>query len=108
MFASWGSLMSRYRWAVLGGVLIAVLACGTWGIGVFGQLTEGGYGDRGSESARAARAIERGLGPRGGDVGLVYGVGTGTVDDPGVGAWPHCRPTPSCPQARTGSRGPRS
>ncbi len=77
--------MSRRRWGVLATVLAAVVTSGMWGAGVFGRLVEGGYGDPGSESAKAAAAIEQGLGARGGDVVLVYGLPAGTVDDPGVG-----------------------
>ncbi len=85
MFASWGSLMARWRWGVLAAVLAAVVCSGAWGAGVFGRLVEGGFGDPDSESARAAAAIEAGIGARGGDVLLVYAVPAGTVDDPGIG-----------------------
>ena len=54
MFAAWGSWVARFRWPVLVCTVVAVAAAGMWGLGVFGQLTEGGYNDPGSESARAA------------------------------------------------------
>ncbi len=54
MFATWGWWMARFRWPVLAVALAAVVAAGVWGTGVFGQLSEAGYTDPGSESARAA------------------------------------------------------
>jgi RND superfamily putative drug exporter len=85
MFAWWGALVARYRARVLGAVVLAVLAAGGWGLGVFGLVGEGGFADPDSESSRAVAAVEEALGPQGGDVVLLYTVGSGTVDDPGVG-----------------------
>ncbi|HEY0698795.1 MAG TPA: efflux RND transporter permease subunit, partial [Micromonospora sp.] len=85
MFAAWGSFTYRFRWAVLTVLTAAVVGAGGWGLGVFDQLTEGGYHDPGSESARAAAAVQDALGPQGGDIVVVYTPQTGTVDDPAVG-----------------------
>ncbi|MEV7230153.1 MMPL family transporter [Polymorphospora sp. NPDC051019] len=84
MFASWGSFTYRLRWTVLAVVAVVVVGSGIWGLGVFNQLTEGGYIDPGSESAKAAAAVESALGPQGGDVVAIYTPESGTVDDPGL------------------------
>ena len=72
MFAAWGSWVARFRWPVFAVTLAAVIAAGVWGLGVFGQLTEGGYNDPGSESTRAAEAVQAALGAQGGDVVVIY------------------------------------
>ncbi|MGA5298792.1 MMPL family transporter [Nucisporomicrobium flavum] len=77
--------MARFRWAVLTAAVVAVTAAGVWGAGVFGQLSEGGYTDPGSESTRAADVVQRELGARGGDVVAIYRPAQGTVDDPALG-----------------------
>ncbi|WP_232533945.1 MMPL family transporter [Plantactinospora sp. KBS50] len=69
---------------VLALVAAAVVGAGSWGLGVFGHLSEGGYEDPGSESSRAAEAVAAALGPQGGDVIVVYTPESGTVDDPAV------------------------
>ncbi|MFC7546456.1 MMPL family transporter [Plantactinospora sp. GCM10030261] len=84
VFASWGSLAYRFRWTVLTVIVTAVVASGVWGLGVFGQLTEGGYEDPGSESSRAATAVADALGAQGGDVLVVHIPDSGSVDDPAV------------------------
>ncbi|GIF03771.1 hypothetical protein Asi03nite_13090 [Actinoplanes siamensis] len=72
MFAGWGSRVARLRWPVLIVTLVAVLGAGVWGMGVFGQLTEGGYADPASESARAADVVAEAAGGQGGDVVAIY------------------------------------
>ncbi|MEV4282151.1 MMPL family transporter [Actinoplanes xinjiangensis] len=61
--------------------LVAVIGSGVWGLGVFGQLTEGGYNDPRSESARAAELATAATGGQGGDVIAVYTPDQGTIDD---------------------------
>ncbi len=85
MFARWGSLMSRHRWSVLGAVLVAIVAAGVWGLSVFDQLAEGGYGDPDGESSRASAAVEAALGTQGGDIVVIYTATSGTVDANGIG-----------------------
>ncbi|BCJ46786.1 hypothetical protein Aiant_74430 [Actinoplanes ianthinogenes] len=72
MFAGWGSRVARLRWPVLVATLVAVLGAGLWGMGVFGQLTEGGYADPTSESGRAADVVAQAIGGQGGDVIAIY------------------------------------
>ncbi|MEV4704433.1 MMPL family transporter [Actinoplanes sp. NPDC049316] len=77
--------MARFRWLVLTAAVVAVTAAGVWGIGVFGQLSEGGYTDPGSESTRAAEVVRQELGAQGGDVVAIYRPAQGTVDDADLG-----------------------
>ena len=82
MSAGWGSWVAHRRRRVLAVALAAVVASGAWGVGVFDQLTEGGYHDPGSESTRAAAAVQAALGPQGGDLVVIYTPETvRTVDD---------------------------
>ncbi|WP_433789979.1 MMPL family transporter [Actinoplanes sp. CA-252034] len=61
--------------------LVAVIGSGVWGFGVFGQLTEGGYNDPRSESARAAEMAAVATGGQGGDVIAIYTPDQGGIDD---------------------------
>ncbi|MFD1369280.1 MMPL family transporter [Actinoplanes sichuanensis] len=62
--------------------LVAVIGSGVWGLGVFGQLTEGGYNDPRSESARAAETAVTATGGQGGDVIAIYTPDQGgSIDD---------------------------
>ena len=86
MFAAWGSWVARFRWPVLVSTIAAVAAAGVWGLGVFGQLSEGGYHDPGSESARAAEVVRAELGAQGGDVVVIYTPAAGgSIDDATLG-----------------------
>jgi uncharacterized membrane protein YdfJ with MMPL/SSD domain len=86
LFAGWGSWVARFRWPVLAVALVAVVGAGVWGLGVFGELTEGGYNDPNSESAQAAEVAQAAFGEQGGDLVVIYTPATGTVDDPILGA----------------------
>jgi uncharacterized membrane protein YdfJ with MMPL/SSD domain len=81
VFAAWGSWVARFRWPVLAVAIAAVIGAGVWGAGVFGQLSEAGYIDPGSESTRAAEVVQSALGAQGGDVVVIYAPASGTVDD---------------------------
>ena len=85
MFAGWGSWVARFRWPVLSVALVAVISAGVWGLGVFGQLTEGGYNDPNSESSRATAAVQKAFGAQGGDLIVVWTPAKGTVDDVRLG-----------------------
>ncbi|MFC6565343.1 MMPL family transporter [Actinoplanes utahensis] len=65
--------------------LVAVIGSGIWGLGVFGQLTEGGFTDPGSESARAADMVATATGGQGGDVIAIYTPERGDIDDAELG-----------------------
>ena len=85
MFAAWGTWVARFRWPVLLVALVAVGAAGGWGMGVFGQLSEGGYNDPGSQSTQAATVVQAALGAQGGDVVVIYTPQTGTIDNAVLG-----------------------
>ncbi|WP_432904590.1 MMPL family transporter [Micromonospora matsumotoense] len=82
MFAWWGRVVVRARWVVLAvaGVLMAVGA--TWGVGVFGELTGGGFDDPASESSRTVQRVTAELGRQGADVIVLWSSDTASVDDP--------------------------
>ena len=84
MFATWGDVVHRRRWAVLVAVLVITVTGGLWGLGVFDKLTQGGYEDPGSQSAQVTQIMSD-LGQRPADVVVVYTAPDGkTVDDPEV------------------------
>ncbi|WP_377542129.1 MMPL family transporter [Micromonospora zhanjiangensis] len=74
--------MPRLRWVVLA-VAAAVVALGaTWGTGVFGSLSGGGFADPASESSRAHDRITAELGQQGYDLLVLYRSEDATVDQP--------------------------
>lgn len=81
MFSWWGSAVVRVRWWVVAAAAALVVAGATWGAGVFGSLTGGGYDDPGSESNRAAAAIAEQLGQRDPDLLVMWSSDSSTVDD---------------------------
>jgi RND superfamily putative drug exporter len=84
MFAWWGRAVVRRRWLVLGaGVVVAVVGA-LWGLGVFGQLTGGGFDDPASESTRARERIATEIGNQDVDVLVLWSSPTATVDDPAL------------------------
>lgn len=83
MFARWGRFVVRARWAVIvAGAVLAVVGA-VWGAGVFNTLSNGGFGDPHSESAKAEAQINNTrLGDNSPDVIALYSSPTATVDDP--------------------------
>jgi RND superfamily putative drug exporter len=53
MMQSWGSLVARRAWVVLIGGLALFAATAVYGLGVFDNLSDGGFEDPASESARS-------------------------------------------------------
>ncbi|WBB70409.1 MMPL family transporter [Micromonospora sp. WMMD812] len=82
VFGWWGRTVVRLRWAVLAGAVLLAVIGATWGAGVFGQLTGGGYDDPASESTRAHERISAELGPQGADVIVLWSSDTATADQP--------------------------
>jgi RND superfamily putative drug exporter len=80
MFAWWGRAVVKVRWWVIAAAFALVVVGATWGAGVFGALTGGGYDDPHSESNRTAAAISQQLGVR--DPDLVVLWSSPTADDP--------------------------
>ncbi|HEX3651070.1 MAG TPA: MMPL family transporter [Pseudonocardiaceae bacterium] len=87
MRTAWGVAVYRRRWPVIALVLAVAVLGGAWGLGVFGRLSQGGYTDPGSESARAQAVADRVTGGRSGDVLVEYTAAPGhTVDERGTAA----------------------
>jgi trehalose monomycolate/heme transporter len=83
LFARWGRGVARFRWAILAVALVLAAIGATWGAGVFGALTGGGFEDPDSESARAYARISQEVGNQDPDLIVLYSADTATVDDPG-------------------------
>jgi hypothetical protein len=81
MLAWWSSAMIRARWLVLAAGLAAAVAGIAWGSGVFASLTNGGFDDPASESAKVQRIAAR-LGVQSPDVVVLYSSRRATVNDP--------------------------
>ena len=80
-FARLGYFTVRYRWPVLIGYLVALVAFGALGAGVFGSLKSEGFLDPGSESSQAATALEEEFGVRTPATALIVQFPQG-VDEP--------------------------
>ena len=82
MFERLGHLIfRRRRWVLAAAGLVVVLAV-TWGTGVFGAMTSGGFEDPDSESARAVAQAERTVGRQEADVVVLYSYEGRPVTDP--------------------------
>src|ERR1700743_3687806 len=86
MFAGWGGLVHQRRWVVVTAVLVATLAGGAWGVGLFGRLSQGGYTDTASQSARASALADAAFGQQTGDVVVLYTAPPGHTVDEGAAA----------------------
>ncbi|SCL30336.1 putative drug exporter of the RND superfamily [Micromonospora nigra] len=82
MFVWWGRAVVRLRWVVLSAAAALMVLGATWGAGVFGQLTGGGFDDPASESSRAAQRITDELGRQGADLVVLWSSDTATADQP--------------------------
>jgi RND superfamily putative drug exporter len=82
MFGWWGRTVINVRWWVVAVALALVVAGATWGAGVFGSLTGGGYDDPNSESNRAADRITAALGQRNPDLLVLWSSDSVTAEDP--------------------------
>ena len=82
MFAWWGRTLVRLRWAVLAAALVLIAVGTTWGTGVFGSLTGGGFEDPASESSRIRERIVAEFGNQDIDLLVLYSSDTATVDQP--------------------------
>lgn len=62
LFTRLGYWVTRYRWPVLIGYLVAMLAFGVFGVQVFGAMKSEGFNDPQSDSSRAALVLAEELG----------------------------------------------
>src|SRR4051812_26906549 len=78
----WGRFVGRRAWAVLISGLAVVMAAAAFGLGVFGQLSQGGFDDPASESARELALEQSTFAGHEADVVAIYSSPTLRVDDP--------------------------
>ncbi len=82
MLVQWGRFVARARWWVLLAAVALVAAGATWGTGVFGVLTGGGFTDPDSESTIAQERILEEIGDRDFDLVVLYSHPDTAVTDP--------------------------
>ncbi len=79
---AWGRFVAGRSWAVLLAGVAVVLAAAAYGIGVFGHLSNGGFDDPATDSAREL-ALEQSVFPgRETDLVVIYSSATLRADDP--------------------------
>ncbi|SDD17893.1 MMPL family transporter [Rhodococcus tukisamuensis] len=88
MFDSWGRLVYRLRYTVIGVMVALLLGLGAYGLGLENNLSQSGWDDPGSESVAAAKLADGTFGrDTKADVVALYTAPEGkTVDDPAFGA----------------------
>src|SRR5450631_2887042 len=82
MMQSWGHLVARRAWTVLIAGLVLVAAAAVFGLGVFGSLSNGGYDDPASASARALVKEHATFTSHDADIVVIYSSGSMKVSDP--------------------------
>ena len=84
MIDRWGALVGRRALAVLLIGVLLTLGAGAFGAGVFDSLSQGGFDDASSESARELDAEREAFGNKGIDVVAIYAAEDGdlSADDP--------------------------
>src|SRR6185295_12965900 len=82
MLRAWGDFLARHARATLATSIAVVIASAVYGVGVFGSLSNGGFDDPASESARELAAEQASFGDRGDDLVAIYSSPTLSVDDP--------------------------
>ena len=82
MIERWGGFVARRAVVVLLAGILLTLAAGAYGTGVFDSLSQGGFDDRGSESARELAAEQDAFGNKSVDVVAIYSSDDLTADDP--------------------------
>ena len=81
MIDRWGGFVARRAVLVLLAGVLLTLGAGAYGSGVFDSLSQGGFDDKGSESARELDAERATFGNRSVDVVAVYSSDELTADD---------------------------
>jgi trehalose monomycolate/heme transporter len=72
MVQRWGAVVAARAWWVLIASVVVVLASGAFGAGVFGSLSNGGFDDPATESARELRLEQDSFGNQDVDVVAIY------------------------------------
>ena len=84
MFTALGHLIVRRRKAIIAITMIGLVATIGVGVGVFGQLSNGGFDDPDSDSVAAADLLQDEFDTGGADLVAVVTAESGGVDDPAV------------------------
>ena len=82
MIERWGAFVARRALAVLLAGIAVAIAAGAYGFGVFDSLSQGGFDDASSESARELALEQDTFGNQGIDVVAIYSSKDLTADDP--------------------------
>jgi RND superfamily putative drug exporter len=82
MLDTWGAFLTRHARATLTAGVAVVIASAVYGVGVFGSLSNGGFDDPATESARELSAEQAIFGDHGDDLIAIYSSPTLSVDDP--------------------------
>ncbi|MBC7557892.1 MAG: MMPL family transporter [Dermatophilaceae bacterium] len=82
MMQGWGHLVARRAWTVLITGLVLVAAAAVFGLGVFDRLSNGGYDDPASESARSLVAERKTFTSHDADIVAIYSSSSMRVGDP--------------------------
>ena len=82
MMQNWGHLVARRAWTVLIAGLVLVAAAAAYGLGVFGSLSNGGYDDPASESARSLVEEHATFTSHDADIVVIYSSPSLKVGDP--------------------------
>lgn len=82
MIERWGGFVARRAVVVLLAGILLTLAAGAYGTGVFDSLSQGGFDDKSSESARELTAEQDTFGNKSVDVVAIYSSDDLTADDP--------------------------
>ena len=82
MMQTWGRLVAQRAWAVLIGGVVLVAAAAVFGLGVFGSLSNGGFEDAASESARSLALEHATFTSHDADVVVIYSSKSMKVSDP--------------------------
>ena len=86
MFTALGHLIVRRRKSIIATTMIGLVVAIGLGIGVFGELSNGGFDDPNSESVAAADLLQDEFDTGGADLVAVVTAESGSVDDPAVAA----------------------
>jgi len=82
MMQTWGYFLARRAWTVLIGGLVLVAAAAVYGLGVFDSLSNGGFDDPASESARSLVAEHAAFNSHDADIVVIYSSSSMKVSDP--------------------------